>query len=159
MRVAPGLPAQVEKKENYEIMVTMRAKIDEIRKKNDEEYNDYIKRDRAHRGYMREQRRKKWVWPGRAGPPACCCSECGLAVALPIMRRPPAVCTRRCHLLGDGDAFCTSRTAGWSRRGIARVRVCVRVHACTPSSCRHARQRQRLITTCPHLHPLCMLQV
>lgn len=50
---------QVEKKENYDIMVTLRAKIDELRKQNDAEYQEYIKRDRAFRGYQREQRRKQ----------------------------------------------------------------------------------------------------
>ncbi len=40
-------------------MVTLRAKIDELRKQNDAEYQEYIKRDRAFRGYQREQRRKQ----------------------------------------------------------------------------------------------------
>ncbi|KXZ48222.1 hypothetical protein GPECTOR_29g127 [Gonium pectorale] len=51
---------QVEKKENYEIMVTLRAKIDELRKANDAEYQEFIKRDRAYRGWKREQSRKKY---------------------------------------------------------------------------------------------------
>lgn len=50
---------QVEKKENYEICVALRAKIDELRKANDEEYQEYIKRDRVFRSYQREQRRLK----------------------------------------------------------------------------------------------------
>ncbi|KAG2441196.1 hypothetical protein HYH02_010040 [Chlamydomonas schloesseri] len=51
---------QVEKKENYEIMVTLRAKIDELRKANDAEYQEYIKRDRAYRGWKRLDARKKY---------------------------------------------------------------------------------------------------
>ncbi|KAG2423904.1 hypothetical protein HXX76_014957 [Chlamydomonas incerta] len=50
----------VEKKENYEIMVTLRAKIDELRKANDTEYQEYIKRDRAYRGWKRLDGRKKY---------------------------------------------------------------------------------------------------
>ncbi len=55
----PRARAQVEKKENYEIMVTLRAKIDELRKANDTEYQDYIKRDRAFRGWKRAEGRRK----------------------------------------------------------------------------------------------------
>lgn len=43
---------QVEKKENYEIMVTLRAKIDELRKANDAEYQVGVTR-----------RRGWWWWP------------------------------------------------------------------------------------------------
>ncbi|GLC47247.1 hypothetical protein PLESTF_000895100 [Pleodorina starrii] len=58
---AADLPTlQVEKKENYEIMVALRAKIDELRKANDAEYQDFIKRDRAYKGWKREQGRKKY---------------------------------------------------------------------------------------------------
>lgn len=49
----------MEKKESYEICVALRAKIDELRKANDEEYQAFIKRDRAFRGYQREQKRLK----------------------------------------------------------------------------------------------------
>ncbi|EFJ43960.1 hypothetical protein VOLCADRAFT_121362 [Volvox carteri f. nagariensis] len=50
----------VEKKENYDIMVALRAKIDEIKKQNDAEYQDFIKRDRAYMGWKRDQNRKKY---------------------------------------------------------------------------------------------------
>ncbi|GIL67772.1 hypothetical protein Vafri_21294 [Volvox africanus] len=59
---AADLPSlQVEKKENYEIMVTLRAKIDELKKQNDAEYQDFIKRDRAYKGWKREQNHKKYL--------------------------------------------------------------------------------------------------
>ncbi|GFR45760.1 hypothetical protein Agub_g7175 [Astrephomene gubernaculifera] len=58
---AADLPTlQVEKKENYEIMVTLRAKIDELRKQNDAEYQEFVKRDRAYKGWKRDQGRKKY---------------------------------------------------------------------------------------------------
>ncbi len=40
-------------------MVTLRAKVDELRKQNDEEYQEYIKRDRAFRAWKRLDQRKK----------------------------------------------------------------------------------------------------
>ncbi|GIL87948.1 hypothetical protein Vretimale_6325 [Volvox reticuliferus] len=59
---AADLPSlQVEKKENYEIMVTLRAKIDELKKQNDAYYQEYIKRDRAYNGWKREQNHKKYL--------------------------------------------------------------------------------------------------
>ncbi|GLI65203.1 hypothetical protein VaNZ11_008677 [Volvox africanus] len=59
---AADLPSlQVEKKENYEIMVMLRAKIDELKKQNDAEYQDFIKRDRAYKGWKRDQNHKKYL--------------------------------------------------------------------------------------------------
>jgi hypothetical protein len=46
----------VEKKECYDIIVACRAKIDEIRADFDAKYKEYIKRDRAFKAYVRQQR-------------------------------------------------------------------------------------------------------
>ncbi len=48
-----------EKKECYDIIVACRAKIDEIRADFDAKYKEYIKRDRAFRGYVRAQKQQQ----------------------------------------------------------------------------------------------------
>lgn len=56
------MPAlNVEKKENYDIMVACREKINERRKEWDEGWNEYVKLDRAYNAYSWELKKKKWV--------------------------------------------------------------------------------------------------
>lgn len=54
------MPAlNVEKKENYDIMVACREKINERRKEWDEGWNEYVKLDRAYNAYSWELKKKK----------------------------------------------------------------------------------------------------